>query len=121
MFLWSNTSRPARSPHGRLFTSWIGTSYREATLRRTSAEAEKAGVTLSDADVDGNWESFLAEVEAVQLEQMALLRSLANPHGLKQVFLEGISEDEMPGFKNLLGHLSRWKKPEGNMARSMSF
>ncbi len=77
------------------------------------AEAEKVGVTLSDADVDGNWESFLAEVEAVQLEQMALLRSLANSHGLKQVFLEGIAEDEMPGFKNLLGHLSRWKKPKG--------
>jgi hypothetical protein len=54
-------------------------------------EAEKAGVTLSDDDVDRNWESFLGEVEAVQDEQMAVLRELAKSYGLKQVFIEGLA------------------------------
>jgi hypothetical protein len=48
-------------------------------------EAEKAGVTLSDDDIDRNWESFLGEVEAVQKEQMAVLRNLAKSHGLNSM------------------------------------
>jgi hypothetical protein len=76
-------------------------------------EAEKAGVTLSDDDVDRNWESFLGEVEAVQDEQMAVLRELAKSYGLKQVFIEGLAKENQQAFKELLGHLSRWRKPRG--------
>jgi hypothetical protein len=64
------------------------------------------------ADGGEDWESFLADVEAVQVEQMALLRNLAKSHGLKAVFLEGIAQEEIPGFRKLLGHLARWKKPK---------
>lgn len=64
------------------------------------------------ADGGEDWAAFLDDVEAVQVEQMALLRELAKSHGLKAVFLEGIAQDEMPAFRKLLGHLARWKKPE---------
>jgi hypothetical protein len=57
------------------------------------------------------WESFLAEVEAVQVEQMAFLREMAKSHGLKAVFIEGLAPAELPAFKKLLGHLAQWKKP----------
>ncbi len=60
------------------------------------------------------YEAFLADVEAVQVEQMALRRSLVKSHGLNAVFLEGIAQDEMPAFRKLLGQLARWKKPDGD-------
>ncbi len=60
------------------------------------------------------WESFLADVEAVQVEQMALLRELAKFHGLKQVFLEGVTKVELPAVRKFLDALVQWEKPEGD-------
>ena len=64
--------------------------------------------------VGEKWDAFLQDVEAVQVEQMALLRSQVKSHGLNAVFLEGIAQDEMPAFRKLLGQLARWKKPDGD-------
>jgi hypothetical protein len=43
-----------------------------------------------------DWEAFLREVEAVQLDQAAALECLARHHGLKRVLVEGLTENDMP-------------------------
>ena len=43
-----------------------------------------------------DWEAFLLEVEAVQLDQAAALECLAQHHGLKRVLVEGLTDNDMP-------------------------
>ncbi len=58
-----------------------------------------AGRALSDEEVDRLHEELLLEVEAVQLEQLAVLRALVKHHGLRQVFCEGLSPAGLPAFR----------------------
>jgi hypothetical protein len=51
--------------------------------------------SLSDAAIDREYERHVAEVEAVQLEQEAVLRCLAQHHGLGRVRVEGLTREEM--------------------------
>jgi hypothetical protein len=44
------------------------------------------------------WEAFLLEVEAVQLDQTAALECLARHHGLKRMLVEGLTEADMPAL-----------------------
>ena len=87
---------------------------REAFAADIRTEAEKAGETLTEADIDREWAGFLDDVEAVQVEQVALLRALVKSHGVKAVFLEGLDKSEIPAFNKLAGELHRWKKPRGD-------
>jgi hypothetical protein len=52
-----------------------------------------------------DWEAFLLEVEAVQLDQAAALECLARHHGLKRVLVEGLTEADMPALPDLVAHL----------------
>jgi hypothetical protein len=42
-----------------------------------------------------DWDPFLLEIEAVQLDQAAALECLTRHHGLKQVLVEGLTETDM--------------------------
>lgn len=74
---------------------------REPFVAEIRQEAKKAGVTLSDDDIEQNWNGFLSEVESVQAEQMRLLRSLAKSHQIKRVFIEGLIQEEVERFEGL--------------------
>ncbi|MCA9067895.1 MAG: hypothetical protein KDA84_03170, partial [Planctomycetaceae bacterium] len=67
----------------------------------------------TDAEVADDWELFLSEVEAIQAEQMALLRSLAKSHGLKAIHMESVTMEGVEGFRRLVGHIRDYK-PRGN-------
>jgi hypothetical protein len=58
-------------------------------------------------ELDGHYETFLLEVERVQAEQLAILRHLIRHHGLRQVFLEGLTERDMPIFKAKLAAMKK--------------
>jgi hypothetical protein len=59
------------------------------------------------ANVDGriDWDQFLVEVEAVQLDQTAVLECLARHHGLKRVHIETLTEADMPALPDKVAQL----------------
>jgi hypothetical protein len=59
------------------------------------------------AEVDGrtDWDTFLLEVEATQIDQAAAMEFLARHHGLKQVLVEGLTEADMPLLPDKIAHL----------------
>jgi hypothetical protein len=73
----------------------------EADLRSVNASPMPA------AELDGRYERFLFEVERVQAEQTAILRHLIRHHGLRQVFLEGLTERDMPIFQAKLESMKK--------------
>lgn len=78
-------------------------------LRSVSAEP------LTEEEIDREYEEFLASVETVQQEQMAVLRSLVRDHGLRVVYLEGLTAKDAPEFGTLVDALRRFEshKPKG--------
>lgn len=58
-----------------------------------------SGRELTAAEVDRLYERHLLEVEAVQLEQVALLRCLIRHHGLRRVYAEGLTPKDVPNFR----------------------
>ena len=60
---------------------------------------EVQGEEIPDAEIDALYEELLLEVELVQLEQIALLRCLIEHHGLKTVFCEGLTAENMPTYE----------------------
>jgi hypothetical protein len=66
---------------------------------------EAKGKSLSDVDVDLLYQEFLLKIELVQLEQMAVLRCLIKHHGLKQVYKEGLTPEQVIGFKDRIAAL----------------
>lgn len=53
-------------------------------------------------ELDRHYEQHLADVEAVQAEQIEQLRALIRQHGLKRPWVEGLTEDDMPAFRALV-------------------
>lgn len=60
---------------------------------------------LSDHDIGLLHKELLLEVELVQTEQMALLRCLIKHHGLRRVFSEGFSPNELQMYKDKIAAL----------------
>lgn len=60
---------------------------------------------LSDSDIDRLYGEFLLQVDAVQTEQLELLRRLIKDHGLKRVFVEGLAAEELPNYLEKVGVL----------------
>ncbi len=59
-----------------------------ADLRSLSTE------TVSDEEIDRRYAELLDEVELIQQQQIELLRSLIQKHGVKQIHVEGLAEKE---------------------------
>lgn len=72
--------------------------------------------SLSDDEIDSRYEAFLAEVDLVQAEQRELLICLIEHHGVKQVFIEGLTKEEMPAFQKRINVLRDFEKhkPKGD-------
>jgi hypothetical protein len=49
---------------------------------------------LSDEEIDSRFSDLLDEVELVQEQQLAVLRSLIKLHGLKRIHVEGLTEQD---------------------------
>lgn len=64
-----------------------------------------AGRDLTPGEVDRLYERHLMEVEAVQLEQVAVLRCLIRHHGLRRVYAEGLTPKDVPNFREQIGVL----------------
>jgi hypothetical protein len=54
---------------------------------------------------DEPYEKFLQKVDAVQQEQMALLRCLIKHHGLRRVFAEGFAPKDLPNYRERIAVL----------------
>ena len=53
---------------------------------------------LSESDISHHYGQFLLQVDAIQTEQLAILRRLIKDHGLKRIFVEGLSAEELPNY-----------------------
>jgi hypothetical protein len=73
---------------------------------------DATGKELTTEEIDRLHEELLLEVEAVQLEQMALLRCLIKHHGLKRIFSEGLASKDQPDYRKRIAVL-------GNMERNL--
>jgi hypothetical protein len=64
------------------------------------------GRELSEQEIDQLNQELLLEVEAVQLEQMALLRCLIKHHGLRRVYSEGLTANDLPNYRERIAGLA---------------
>lgn len=60
---------------------------------------------LTEEELDQQYHEFLKQVDSVQLEQMTLLRTLIQTHGLKRLFCEGLTSKDMPNYRERIGVL----------------
>jgi hypothetical protein len=60
---------------------------------------------LPARDFDLRYQDFLVDVERVQMELMATLRCLIKYHGLKRVYIERLTPEQMPAFKDKIAAL----------------
>lgn len=65
---------------------------------------------LTDEESFEEFQKFRDEVEAVQQEQIKLLRVLIRKHGLKKLFCEGLAVEETEKYRSLLATLKRSAK-----------
>ena len=70
------------------------------------------GRELTAEEIDQIHQELFLEVELVQLEQMAILRCLIKHHGLKRVFSEGFSTDELKTYREKVAVLRSMEKEQ---------
>lgn len=59
----------------------------------------------TDEEIDEHYATFLSEVEQVQQEQVEELRKLIRDHGLKHVWIEGITDAENRDFEEIVSQV----------------
>lgn len=76
---------------------------------------DQSNEPISDEDIEELYEEFLAEVEAVQREQMAILRTLIREHGVRAIYKEGLTAKRLPAFTKLVAAMKEFEmnKPKG--------
>lgn len=65
---------------------------------------------LTEDELDERYEQFRDDVEAVQIEQMNLLRVLIKKHGLQELYCEGLAVKEVGKYRKLLKTLKTTRK-----------
>lgn len=70
------------------------------------------GRELTDDEIDRLHQELLLEVQAVQLEQIALLRCLIRHHGLKTLFSEGLTGKDYANFVEIVGVLGKMERDQ---------
>jgi hypothetical protein len=78
-----------------------------------------AGRPPMASDFDLRYQDFLVGVEQVQMEQMATLRCLIKYHDLKRVYIERLTPEQMPAFKDKIAAL-REAEPHQDALRKRS-
>lgn len=51
--------------------------------------------TLTEAEIDERYAQYLNDVEELQLQQVELIRELSKTHGVKQIFYEGVTDENL--------------------------
>jgi hypothetical protein len=69
------------------------------------AKDNLARASIAQTDLDLRYQVFLIQVEQVQTEQMATLRCLIKHHGLRRVYIERLTPEQMPAFKEKIAAL----------------
>lgn len=54
---------------------------------------------VSDAEIGERYAAFLNDVEMVQNEQAVILRGLIREHGIRHVFVEGVTDENATRFR----------------------
>ncbi len=67
---------------------------------------------LTNEDIDLLHSRLLLEVEAVQLDQMAVLRCLVRHHGLRRVFAEGLTSKDLANYKDKIAVLKNMEEKD---------
>lgn len=70
------------------------------------------GRELTVEEIDRLHQELLLEVQAVQLEQIALLRCLIRHHGLKTIFSEGLTGKDYANFVEIVGVLGKMERDQ---------
>ena len=78
----------------------------------------EAGKPLTEEQIEFEWAAFLDDVEAVQTDQQKLIQELVKSHGVKSVYLEGLTDADMDEYRKLAAALKNWKEPGGDDAMS---
>lgn len=69
---------------------------------------------LSEAEIDKQYLEFLNDVKAIQKEQKKILRYLIKKHGIRSVYIEGLTEKNLNAFNSFIKTLREFKVPEGD-------
>jgi hypothetical protein len=57
---------------------------------------------VAEEEIDLRYQKHLLQVELVQLEHLALLRCLARRHGLRRVYVEGMTPEGVKNFREMV-------------------
>jgi hypothetical protein len=69
---------------------------------------------LTSDEIDRRYAQLLDDVERIQLEQVELLRQLTVKHGVKAVFYEGVTDDNLPTVRTTNDRLRRLERLQTN-------
>lgn len=72
----------------------------------------KAQGDISDEEIDRQYAEFLDSVESVQNEQATILRGLIREHGVKAVFMEGVTDENVATVRQVAEELPELDLPE---------
>ena len=51
--------------------------------------------TLTEAEIDKRYAQYLNDLEELQLQQVELIRELSKTHGVKRIFYEGVTDENL--------------------------
>lgn len=74
-------------------------------INRDLFAIDRRDEALTEEELDERYDKFLKQVDSVQLEQMTLMRTLIQQHGVKRLFCEGLTSKDMPNYRERIGVL----------------
>ncbi len=77
-----------------------------------AADLRDQNPNATDDDIDKAYQESVARTVAVQREQEAVLRHLIRRHGVRQVFLEGLTDRDAPVLDVIVRSLRRTQQRE---------
>lgn len=70
-----------------------------------AADLRDQDPSITDEAIDRQFEELLDEVESLQTKQKELLLALKKEFGIRRIFYEGLTEQELPKWKERLSRL----------------
>lgn len=77
-----------------------------------AADLRDQNPDISDGEIGKQYAKFLDDVETIQNEQIAILRGLIREHGIKAVFMEGVTDANVGKFRGAVKELPELDLPE---------
>lgn len=71
---------------------------------------------LSEAEIEKRYLEFLNDVESIQKDQKQILRYLIKKHGIRSVYMEGLTEKNLSAFNSFVKTLREFEVPDGDSA-----